>query len=430
MRKNFTALLTLTLLLEAVAAVFPMKIEVASATSDTGAATEFVADSWIAKTAMPQGGAVYGAATVNGKIYTFGSYKYNSTVYATTGEYNPVTDTWIVKEQMPTERIDFATALYKNKIFTIGGNRLVKTEHNAQHYFASEAVEVYDPATNKWTIAAPIPVPVTSIQANVINDKIYVIGGTNEGMRNITQVYDPYANSWFTAADIPKPIYAYASAVLDGKIYVFGGIEAFLTPSSMGGTKIDMLAVNKTQIYDPATDEWTLGTPLPVATILAVAGATTGSYAPKGIYVIGGYRGIAASVTMLTQVYDPETNSWVNGTEPRHPQYPSALAVSNDTIYIIGGMYSAVVPGRSPSLPPEENPPPPFPSNNYQYVPLGYGTFKPISTSTPAPQPTQAAGVLVQSSVKAIVVAVAVSAVVVASLLLYRMHRKNMTRKS
>jgi H+/gluconate symporter-like permease len=78
----------------------------------------------------------------------------------------------------------------------------------------------------------------------------------------------------------------------------------------------------------------------------------------------------------------------------------------------------------------EENTPPPFPSNNYQYVPLGYGTFKPISTSTPAPQPTQATGDLVQSSVKAIVVAVAVSAVVVASLLLYRMHRKNMTRKS
>ncbi len=68
---------------------------------------------WISKTALPQGGAVYGAAMVDGEIYAFGGYQYNGTTYYTSGKYDPATDTWTAISPMPSPRIEFATALYK-----------------------------------------------------------------------------------------------------------------------------------------------------------------------------------------------------------------------------------------------------------------------------------------------------------------------------
>ena len=69
-------------------------------------------NSWASKAPMPQGGAVYGAVVVDGKIYAFGCYYYNGVVYSTSGEYNPTINTWIAKAPMPSSRIDFATATY------------------------------------------------------------------------------------------------------------------------------------------------------------------------------------------------------------------------------------------------------------------------------------------------------------------------------
>src|SRR3972149_8520735 len=74
-------------------------------------------NSWVKKTSLPQGGAVFGAGVVGGNIYAFGGYYYfnstDSATYTTSGEYEPATDTWTKIAPMPTKRIDFATAVYE-----------------------------------------------------------------------------------------------------------------------------------------------------------------------------------------------------------------------------------------------------------------------------------------------------------------------------
>jgi len=63
------------------------------------------------------------------------------------------------------------------------------------------------------------------MQANVVNNKIYVISGTlpSGSISNATEVYDPSSDSWSTTAPIPTPVGLYASAAVNDKIYIEGG---------------------------------------------------------------------------------------------------------------------------------------------------------------------------------------------------------------
>ena len=363
---------------------------------------------------MPQGGAVFGAAVVDGKIYAFGGYEYNRVMYSTAGEYNPVNDTWTIKTPMHRARINFATAVYENKIYIIGGQLY-------PYWPAIDTVEVYDPATDTWAFGMPLSEPRAMMQANVVNDKIYVIGGStvptpntelDEGMTDTTQVFDPHSNSWSMTTASLNATFSYGSAVFDGKIYVFGGLGKFVTPSGpFGGHRVDVLATNITQIYDPAIDNWSYGVSIPKQGGGEAAGVTSGEMAPRGIYLF-------SPNVAFTQVYNPTTNSWINGTNTPVIEFTSKIAVINDTMYVMGGQYSARIPSLAGSI--EENPSPPFPSSNYQYIPFGYGSFIPLPTPTPSPKPTG----LGASSLASVGIAVAVVCVLVAGLVFKRKRRK------
>ena len=60
---------------------------------------------------------------------------------------------------------------------------------------ASRAVEVYDPANNTWDTKASMPHPRVLFEANVVNGKIYVMGGKTDGGQystvTLNEVYDP-----------------------------------------------------------------------------------------------------------------------------------------------------------------------------------------------------------------------------------------------
>jgi N-acetylneuraminic acid mutarotase len=194
----------------------------------------------------------------------------------------------------------------------------------------------------------PMPTARACLDANVVDDKIYLIGGKNyvdvfpfQQSNNKNQVYDPSNDSWFTKTSIPTSTFLYASAVADNKIHIIGGYS--------GG---NFLHLN--QIYNPETDTWSYGKEIPTAILNTAAGATTGLLAPKRIYVLGGH--IESSITSnLTQMYDPENDTWTTGTPMPTPRWSLRVAVVNDELYAIGG-YN----GETPF------------SVNEKYTPTGY----------------------------------------------------------
>ena len=309
-------------------------------------------DSWTTKQPMPTARGCLGVAVVNGKIYAIGGFVSTNEEYdpysRVNEEYDPATNTWTTKKQMPTGRNSFGIAVYQNKIYVMGGHH---------HDLSDTGVnEVYDPATDSWETRTPMPTPRGNFVAHVVNGKIYLIGGlswitnTQPTIRSLNGVYDPATDTWSYGKPIPTAVSTYASAVVDDKIYVIGG------SSSVQGSW-----ANLTQIYDPKTDSWSFGAPPPLSANFAIAEATTGVWAPKRIYLFG---------QPITQVYDPAKNSWITGTSMPTNRFSFAVAVVKDKLYAIGGSPL----GLNIYDPPVHN------TENEEYTPIGYGTVPPDTT--------------------------------------------------
>jgi hypothetical protein len=228
---------------------------------------------------------------------------------------------------MPTARSSFAIAVYNDKIYCIGG-----TVGNNEYVGNNEA---YDPSTDTWQTEASMPTPRADLSASVVNGKIYLIGGEvysntspNYVETNVNEVYNPATNTWSTAAPIPSAVYGYASAVMNGKIYIIGG-------SKSSGTAGTNAFVNSNQVYDPQTNSWSLSANLPSPATYGAAGSTEGFMAPPLLYLIGGF--FIDSITNTVQVYNAGKNSWGTGTSMPTARAYLGVAVLNDVLYAIGG---------------------------------------------------------------------------------------------
>jgi N-acetylneuraminic acid mutarotase len=329
-------------------------------------------DSWTMKTPIPTQRYGLGAAVINGKIYAVGGILLHGPINTRTGvneEYNPRTDTWTNQTPMPTPRVGFGIVVYQNKIYCIGGS--------TSNIAVTGINEVYDPTTDTWETKSPMPTPRGQMTASIVDDKIYVIGGTvdllNGRISDLNEVYDPATDTWTTKSSLPHAVSEYASAVVNDKIYVIGGY------TGNGSSYL-------TQIYSPAADTWSNGSTVPSnpkGYYPGGAGATTGVYAPKRIYVFGGSEaGLFGMSLNTTLVYDPEKDAWSYGARMITGRSSMGVAVVDDVLYTIGG---ALWWGG-------------YTGANEQYTPIGYGTVSspeptataPIATATPtvAPSPT------------------------------------------
>lgn len=307
-------------------------------------------DNWKNRSPMQLARIVLEAATVEGKIYAIGGIAHDGPTNVNE-EYNPVTDTWSYKTPMPTSNYAFATAVYQNRIYCFGGK--------ADGYWATNTSETYETSTDSWQMLSPMPTARMDLQAAVAENKIYLFGGRDSddgGLDNITyfnvnEVYDPSANSWTTKAPMPQAGPCAASKTYGDKIYV--------------------LTLNSTLIYDTKTDTWSQGTTSP-STGIWLGAATTGDYAPIGIYIFGQntvYR------------YNPRTDSWVDFPSNVTLNYYPAVAMLNDKFYVIGGFtldYSQYNPASSYPLyfQPQEK----YMCTNMEYMPVDYGTLDPSLT--------------------------------------------------
>ena len=283
-------------------------------------------NTWVSKAPMPTARTLLGAAEVNGKIYAIGGFSDLNN----TEEYDPISDTWTIKAAMPTPRFSFAIAAYQNKIYCIGGLVGRGAPFSSS---VTGAIEVYDPATNTWEVKKPMPTPRSQSEANVVNDKIYLIGGRTGGQYSTVstnQVYDPISEKWETKKSMPYPVVSFSSVAVDNKIYVMGGQDEFNDPINL-----DIL-----QIYECTSDSWTIGTPLPTTVLNSVACTISDPLGSERIFLIGGQlgaKGSSGNRTDMVQVYNPENNTWSVGVSMLTARDKLAVAVVSNTIYAMGG---------------------------------------------------------------------------------------------
>ncbi len=265
-----------------------------------------------------------GVSVVSGKdgliywIGGMGKYEWLGTGENIVFPYDPLNSVWAILEyyekseksdvqglrfkkdipDLQERRIDHrAVILSDGRIFVLGGYRIEKRE-SAQRKsgyksvaVATNTLECYNPATNKWVYKKPLPFKEIVLFAAVVgpDNKIYVFGGAAEiellkstPVFNIAVVYDPKTNSWASRRSMPAQRF-FHDAVLgaDGKIYIMGGAEKVLGPP-----------LKDVFIYDPVNDSWQKGPSMnyPRSSPAAVATQDGKIYVTGGTDV-GAYKG-------------------------------------------------------------------------------------------------------------------------------------------
>ena len=237
-----------------------------------------------------------------------------------TVRYDFASQTWSTSAaaQRPHLGHHHAAEVLNGKLYVIGG----LYQQGAPTTSAGK-LQIYDPATNRWTLGADLPWAGGSINTAVINGQIYAAGGVVNsdasnpaGTGGTTQAarYDPATNTWSALPNMPRGVNHAASATDGSRLFVFGGREG---RNELGN------GIATVQVYDPAANRWTSSDaagsnlrPLPIAR----GGVGKAVFHAGGFYVFGGETlsgpgATAAGVYNRVDIYDPTTNTWRQGAD-------------------------------------------------------------------------------------------------------------------
>jgi N-acetylneuraminic acid mutarotase len=247
-------------------------------------------NSWRTRASLPDSlWALNGVGVIGGKLYVAGGLnsnpgedpsgegtEFSKALYV----YNPGNNTWSRKADLPHGTTGGVTGVINGKLYLLTGSC-------PQHQCATDPIRKlwrYDPGTNRWnTSLPPCPEPHYLGAGGVIAGKFYVAGGYGESIQNLhLHVFDPATNKWTAKASLPVYKTSAAGAVLGGKLYLMGGFEP------------NRNWVNTVRVYNPTTNTWTTKAPMLTARYGLAAGRLTingRSY----ILAVGGHGGINAS---------------------------------------------------------------------------------------------------------------------------------------
>ncbi|MEI2400426.1 Kelch repeat-containing protein [Paenibacillus phytohabitans] len=313
---------------------------------------------------------VAGAATaqVNGSIYVIGGSSGDMS-FNYVQKYNIETKTWETKANMPTPRAGSAFSVVDGKIYVFGG--YTGNYYTVSKGIFSNAVEVYDPASDTWTKKSNMPVSLTGQTAASYNGKIYLFGGLSFTDRyisyNYVYEYDPVSDSWTPKKQMDRNVHVATAVTYNNNIYLVGG-RAF-----SGG---QIYTYETMREYNPVNDTWSNK-----ASMSYTRGGPAVGVVNDQIYVMGGVS--PTQETNTTEFYNPLLNKWESHSNLNEARSGTSAIVYKDQIFVIGGSASTTAnksigsvesitiatptPTATPTLSPEP-------------------TATPVPTTTPTPE--------------------------------------------
>lgn len=213
---------------------------------------------------MPQAASSFGAAIVGDWLYVYGGHIARVHTYSTeavSGQFHRLN----LKDGKTWEPLPGGPALqgmnlvaHGGHVYRIGGMRpLNKPGEKADNHSTADCAR-FNPETKQWEPIASLPEPRSSHDIVALGDKLYVVGGWN--MRGHE------GNDWLGTALVldlksEKPQWqkikqpferrAFIGAAHNGRIYMMGGLDE------------DSEVIQKVEILDVATGQWSHGPDIP-----------------------------------------------------------------------------------------------------------------------------------------------------------------------
>jgi N-acetylneuraminic acid mutarotase len=221
-----------------------------------------------------------------------------------------------------------------DKIYVVGGLLSPNTGFSA-HF------EAYDPAADAWRVLRPLPEARHHIVLSAANGLLYAIGGFTGGFPDWRAqasmfVYDPSSNAWTRGIDLPVARAEGVSATVDNKVYLIGGRVGESDDARHFNDHIDSV---RNEVFDPVTGRWTSRADAPTPRNSAASAVISGK-----IYVVGGRRfskgpdGTTRQVNVPTlEVYEPRLNRWETRAPMPQAQGGLAAAALDGKLYVFGG---------------------------------------------------------------------------------------------
>lgn len=168
--------------------------------------------------------------------------------------YDPATDRWVIAAFLPSARnYHSAITLRDGTVLVVGG--CGGGGVGAAGCYAGGSTEQlrYDPAADRWTGAGQTAIRHISPVMTLLNDgRVLVTTGTTRGTSDqpptFGEIFDPATNSWSRTGPLVIARQGHTATLLaDGRVLVVGGVDVVA----------DLWAtVASAEIYDPTTDRW------------------------------------------------------------------------------------------------------------------------------------------------------------------------------
>src|SRR5438093_1089497 len=290
------------------------------------------------RTPGPVGVAPLGFALPHPKFYAMGESSSDTAGSDVTHplEYDPPSNTWSTKPSTyPDNQVSNMACGVLNVngadyIYCVGGSAAGATT-------ATDRVFRYNPVTDTIiTIGAPWPGAMGTILPggfSVYNNKLYILGGFNINVRMVDTIWEftPSPPSWVQkSAHLPTALGYIPTATLGTLIATGGG-------STWDGTTLHDSTFSFA--YDPVADTIHAIPAIPRAT-----SETRGLNFCSSMYVIGGGRD-APNPSNEVDIYDPASNSWSVGQPFADARRDSATDTDgSQRIWVAGGYDATGVP--------------------------------------------------------------------------------------
>lgn len=328
------------------------------------------ADEWTKKADMPVSVMRAGAAAFNGRIYVFGGLHKTSEAdnqpTKAVQMYDPATDKWTVLGDMPCTLTELQAISVGDGIFLFGAFRH-EPEEGAD--FPNTYLYKYTPSTGKWTHYDFTSMVTTYFRncIGVINGYAYFTGVEGPGSKKVFRAKLPAGNETRVTQEAVASAAGWhrsaATIAYNGKLYVWSGV-----PTDNSDQRSSMM-----EIYDPATGKWSTGAEAPAPR------NGMGAFELGGkIYSVGGEGPRSAMFTSDVHRYDPATNTWEKLNNFPTSAWDIMFVVCDGKAYAFGShhgygptfpdtyVYDVAVPDKNPVPAPAPNPapeptPPPAP---------------------------------------------------------------------
>jgi hypothetical protein len=245
--------------------------------------------------------------------------------------YDPATDSWTIGAKTPVEMNHFQAIEYKGLVYVMGAFM-----GSFPHEKPVPNIYIYNPVTDQWIKGPEIPENRRrgSAGAFVYRDKFYLVCGVIDGHYGghvaWFDEYNPATNSWTVLPDAPRARDHFQAAIIEDKVYAAAGRLS----KSEEGVFRNMIA--EVDMYNFSTGEWST---LPAATgnIPTMRAGAAVAVLGNEIIVIGGESNTESNARNNTEALSNLTHTWRSLTPLNQGRHGTQAIVSNGGIYIAAG---------------------------------------------------------------------------------------------